>query len=192
MDARIAAEPPTFCRSCGTRFPPVEDLTFCPMCGTPLVPPAPPVPVGYIRRMTGLTIDWLLLGALVSPIALWFSSMNDPTADEASFYIIANLLMYGTPFLYWALLTKIWGGQTVGRRVVGTRVARAGDGAPVTYWRAVGRAMLILPMIALAFIPAIIDLLFPLFGPRHQSLCDLATDTVVTREMPPVHRPGRA
>jgi uncharacterized RDD family membrane protein YckC len=150
----------------------------------------PPVPAGYVRRMTGLTIDWLLLGALVSPIALWLSSMNDPTADEGAFYVIANLLGYGSPFLYWALLTKIWRGQTVGRRLVGTRVARAGDGAQVTYWRALGRAMLILPMIAFAFIPVIIDLALPLFGRRHQSLCDRATDTVVTREMPPAGRPA--
>jgi uncharacterized RDD family membrane protein YckC len=192
VDVPIATETPSFCRACGTRYPPVDGLSFCPTCGTPVVPPAPPVPTGYLRRMTGLVIDWLLLGALVSPIALWFSSMNDPTADEGAFYVIANLLGYGTPFLYWALLTKIWRGQTVGRRLVGTRVARAGDGAQVTYWRALGRAMLILPMIALAFIPVIIDLLFPLFGPRHRSLCDLATDTVVTREMPSALRPPRA
>jgi uncharacterized RDD family membrane protein YckC len=186
MDATVATETPCFCRFCGTRYPLVDDLAFCTRCGTPVVPPAPPVPVGYLRRMTGLVIDWLVLGVLVSPIAVWFSSMPSPdpshTSDEAAGYVI-TFACYLTPFLYWAPLTRIWRGQTVGRWVVGTRVARAGDGGLVGYWRAVGRAALVIPLMSF-FIPVMVDVALPLFGRRHQSLCDRATDTVVTREPP--------
>ena len=193
MDAPIATQTPNFCRSCGTRFPPISDIGYCPSCGTPLVPPPPPVPVGYGRRMVGLTIDWLVLGVLVSPIAFWFSTMptTDPshTSDEAGAYVIAFAL-YLTPFFYWAPLTRFWQGQTVGRRAVGTRVALARDGGPVGYWRAVGRAVLIYLLLSF-FIPVLVDLALPLFGRRHQSLCDRATETVVTRERLRAGRPPR-
>src|SRR5262249_53674453 len=145
MEAPPATQTPNFCRSCGMQYPPIDGLAYCPNCGTPVVQPPPPVPAGYARRMTGLAIDWVLLGILVSPIALWFSSMDAPTADEAAVYVIGFVLDL-TPFLYWAPLTRFWRGQTVGRRLVGTRVALARDGRPVGYWRAVGRAALILPL----------------------------------------------
>ncbi len=134
--------------------------------------------------MIGLTIDWIVLGILVSPIAFWFSTMPEtdpahPNAEGAA-YVMAFVL-YLTPFFYWAPLTRFWGGQTVGRRLVGTRVALARDGGAVGYWRAVGRSVLV-NLLLTFFIPVLVDMTLPLFGRRRQSLCDRATETVVTRE----------
>jgi uncharacterized RDD family membrane protein YckC len=184
MEATIATQTPNFCRSCGTRLPLIEDIGYCPGCGTPVVPPPPPVPAGFGRRMVGLTIDWLVLGILVSPIAWWFSSM--PTTDRshpsdiAGAYVV-TFVLYLSPLYYWVPLTRLWRGQTVGRRLAGTRVALARDGGPVGYWPALGRTLLIWALMT-GLIPVMVDLVLPLFGRRRQSLCDRATGTVVTRE----------
>jgi uncharacterized RDD family membrane protein YckC len=145
-----------------------------------LAPLPAPVAVSYVRRIAGLAIDWFVLGAVMAPIYAWISSQGGYRPDEAAELVVGNLLLYVAPFTYWSLLPRIWGGRTIGRRLLGTRLVLARDGGSVGYWRAVGRAMLVVLMAILAFIPLILDLLFPLFG-RHQSLAERATDTVVTR-----------
>lgn len=64
--------------------------------------------------MAALTADWLLLLAIAAPAYAWIESMDTPNADEAAFYAVGNVVMYGTPFLYWALVPALWGGRTLG------------------------------------------------------------------------------
>jgi uncharacterized RDD family membrane protein YckC len=181
-DMTTTVATPGFCERCGTGVAGLDGVRFCPGCGASLTPLHRPAPASYLRRMAGLTIDWLLLGALMVPVVWLVLSTGDPQADEAAGYIVGNILIYGAPFLYWALLPAVRGGRTVGRRIAGVRLVRAGDGRPVTYGRALGRAFLAVPM-ALFVIPIVVDLVLPLFG-GHQSLCDRATDTIVTGEAP--------
>ncbi len=140
--------------------------------------------------MAALTADWLLLLAIAAPAYAWIESMDTPNADEAAFYAVGNVVMYGTPFLYWALVPALWGGRTLGRGLFRIRIARAGDGAAVSYGRALGRSMFVV-LLVITFIPILVDLLLPLWG-KHQSICDRVTDTVVTPLMIAGDGNGRA
>ena len=72
-------------------------------------------------------------------------------------------------------------GQTVGNLAVGTRVVYAQTGGPITYARALGRWAAEAAMVALLFIPWIIDILWPLWDARKQTLHDKIADTLVLR-----------
>ncbi len=72
-------------------------------------------------------------------------------------------------------------GQTVGNIAVGTRVVYAQTGGPVTYGRALGRWAAEAAMVALLFIPWIVDILWPLWDARKQTLHDKIANTVVLR-----------
>jgi uncharacterized RDD family membrane protein YckC len=61
------------------------------------------------------------------------------------------------------------------------RAVSARDGAPIGFGRAVGRAAFEYLMAILLFIPWIVDMLFPLWDPRNQTLHDKVTDTVVVK-----------
>lgn len=178
-----AEAPPTptgqsFCHRCGSSLGGQVDPRFCGACGAALAPPTPPPAAPYLRRMAGLAVDWVVVGTPMVAAFMWLESLGGADAEEAAAYIVGNLLIYGTPFLYWALVPRLWSGHTIGRRVFRIRVVRAADGSEVTYLRALGRAFIVV-LLATVLIPVIVDLLFPLFG-RHQSIADRATETVVT------------
>src|ERR1700757_1969858 len=114
-----------FCHRCGNPLPGDPPPTFCPACGVAVGDLTAPAACGYPRRMAALIVDWLVLLAAVAPVWLWFSSMDDPTADEAGAYVVMDLLIWGGIAFYWALLPKLWQGRTVGRRLLGIRLVRA-------------------------------------------------------------------
>jgi uncharacterized RDD family membrane protein YckC len=145
-----------------------------------MAPIATPVAVSYARRMAALAIDWAALGALMALISVWIISQGGYRPGDSAAFVVGNLLLYVAPFTYWSLLPKMWGGRTIGRGLLGTRLVRVRDGGSVGYWRAVGRAWLVVLMAFLLFIPLIVDLVLPLFG-KHQSLADRVTRTVVIR-----------
>jgi uncharacterized RDD family membrane protein YckC len=174
------------CRSCGMSVV-HPGAAHCPFCGVPLTPPEPPTPAPYARRMAALGIDWGILLALVAPVGVWILSVDDPTAPDAAGLVVANLLVYVAPPLYWALVSRLWRGQTVGRRLLGIRLVMR-DGSEVGYLRTLGRAMLT-ALLVIGGVGTLIDLLFPLFGDRHQSIADRATDTLVSLRQAPMGRP---
>jgi hypothetical protein len=178
------------CTTCGEPLRRLPDAQFCEACGAPLEHPDPPRPTGYLRRIAALTADWLLLLAIAAPAYVWIESLDTPNADEAALYAVGNVVMYGTPFLYWALVPALWGGRTLGRGLFRIRIARAGDGAAVSYGRALGRSMFVV-LLLITLIPILVDLLLPLWG-KHQSICDRVTDTVVTPLMIACDGNGRA
>jgi uncharacterized RDD family membrane protein YckC len=180
----IPSAPPGFCHRCGHQLRGPQDVNFCPQCGATLARFPQPVAVSYARRMAGLAIDWVALGGLMALVSAWIVSQGGYRPGDAAALVVGNLLLYVAPFTYWSLLPRIWGGRTIGRRLLGTRLVVARDGGSVGYWRAVGSAVLVAVMAVLLFIPLIVDLVFPLFG-KHQSLAERATDTVVTRTRVP-------
>ena len=71
-------------------------------------------------------------------------------------------------------------GQTVGMRAVRVKAVVAGEGAPVSYARALGRAVCEIAFAPLV-IPWVLDMLFPLWDPRRQTIHDKVARTVVVR-----------
>jgi uncharacterized RDD family membrane protein YckC len=180
-----ASRPPTgdngrmvsrFCMWCGGPLPD-GGARYCPSCGRST---APPPPAAYVRRMLALVIDWAILLAVVAPIWLAIANSDDPHPHDAADLVVLHILVYGSPFLYWALLSWLGRGRTPGRRLLGIRLVNK-HGDRVAYWQTVGRAFLFVVLLALAVIPAIVDLLWPLLGRRGTSICDKVTSTVVTR-----------
>jgi uncharacterized RDD family membrane protein YckC len=83
--------------------------------------------------------------------------------------------------LYGGLFCGSPRGQTLGMMVSGTRVVRTGTSNAIGYGRAFGRAAFEYLMSVALFLPWVLDMLFPLWDPKNQTLHDKATDTVVIR-----------
>jgi len=70
-------------------------------------------------------------------------------------------------------------GQTLGMMCVGARVVDLRTGTPIGYARALGRGAFEYLMTVVLFIPWIIDMLFPLWDPMHQTLHDKVVGSIV-------------
>jgi uncharacterized RDD family membrane protein YckC len=55
------------------------------------------------------------------------------------------------------------------------------SGGPIGYGRAFGRAVFEYLMAVVLFVPWIVDMLFPIWDPRNQTLHDKVTNTVVVK-----------
>jgi uncharacterized RDD family membrane protein YckC len=120
-------------------------------------------------RLLGQIIDGLVA---VAPIFLIALGLVDDGLDEgsASRTLIA-LGLVAWMFFHILLADGMEGGQSWGKRVVGTRVVDAATGAPCTFWQAFVRNVLLSLL-------GPIDWLF-IFGERHQRLGDKAAGTLV-------------
>jgi uncharacterized RDD family membrane protein YckC len=83
--------------------------------------------------------------------------------------------------LYGGLLCGSLKGQTVGMMATRVRAVDATTGTPIGFPRAFGRAVFEYLMVIVLFIPWIIDVLFPLWDGRNQTLHDKVTNTIVIR-----------
>lgn len=72
-------------------------------------------------------------------------------------------------------------GQTLGMMAARTKAVDGTTGQLIGFWRAVGRDLFERLLGFLLAIPLIIDLLFPAWDPRRQTLHDKVTNTVVVR-----------
>jgi uncharacterized RDD family membrane protein YckC len=81
--------------------------------------------------------------------------------------------------LYGGILCGLPRGQTFGMMAVGTRVVRPGGAEPVGYPRALLRAAFEYLLVVALIVPWVVDMLFPLWDPRRQTLHDKVADTVV-------------
>lgn len=70
-------------------------------------------------------------------------------------------------------------GQTVGKMAMKIRVRDEATGGPIGYGKAAIRYVVGLVLFMLCYIPGIVDLLFPLWDPKRQTLHDKAANTVV-------------
>lgn len=113
---------------------------------------------GYGRRLGALFIDWILSG-LVGAFAL--ALLHWPTKDRSWM----TLLVFGV--VVW-LLTGLTG-TTIGKRMLGLRVARL-DGEPVGLLWSLVRTVLLLVVV-----PAL------LWDRDHRGMHDRAANTVVLR-----------
>jgi len=88
---------------------------------------------------------------------------------------IVLVLAYGT------LMVGSKVGQTVGMRALGLRCVSGASGEGIGYAKAFGRAAFEYLMVVVIIIPWFVDMLFPLWDPRKQTLHDKVVGSVVIR-----------
>jgi uncharacterized RDD family membrane protein YckC len=134
-------------------------------------------------------IDWLLL-AVVDSVILFplhlvakhpYLLADGRSATHYSSRPLGDLITIAIALAYGTLLCGSKRGQTVGMIAVGCRAVTAAAGEPIGYGKALGRAAFEYLMIILLVIPWIVDMLFPLWDPRKQTLHDKISGTVVVR-----------
>jgi uncharacterized RDD family membrane protein YckC len=119
----------------------------------------------------------ILVGVILTPIA---AAGGEGAAGVAG---ILGLLIYVALFAF-----VIWNsgyrqgttGQSIGKKVVGTKLVRVRDGQPVGFGLAVGRQFLHV----LDSLPLYLGYLWPLWDERRQTFADKVVDTVVVETGP--------
>lgn len=167
--------------------------------GTPSFPPPAATPysygnasayvapklASYGQRLGGWMLDWLILlipSWLV--LALTHSVHTYHSSYGAGFHVGGvGLLLWPTIVIaYGTVMCGSWRGQTVGMMVAGTKVVRASSEKSIGYPLALWRALFEWLLAALFFLPWILDVLFPIWDQRRQSLHDKVAGTVVIRQ----------
>ncbi len=148
-------------------------------------PPGAPF-ASYWARVGGFLIDTVIL-FVVSLIYLVPSHAFEGATTTAngvhargsvSSGGVLVLLVVGA--LYAGLLIGLRG-QTVGMMAARIKAVDVATGGVIGFWRAIGRDLFERLLGALFLIPLLIDLLFPAWDPRRQTLHDKITNTVVIR-----------
>jgi len=166
----------------GTYLPPGFET---PGYGRPLSPYA-----SFGARVGAWLIDWVIT-SLIDAIVLvplhavhQTATANGSQSSLLSRYTVTNqgaLLAVLIVFIYTTVLIGSARGQSVGMMALGVRAVDAVTGAPIGHARALARGVFEYLLFLLLFAPWIVDMLFPLWDPRRQTLHDKVTNTVVIR-----------
>ncbi len=144
---------------------------------------------GYGSRVAGYLLDGIILGVIGMALSLsthafhtTYTTVNGvrtahlhTTANPSLVIEALVVILYGTVFLGSARA------QTPGMMAARIRVVSADGGGPIGYGRALGRAAFAYVLGVLFVIPLIVDLLFPLWDARKQTLHDKIVNAVVVR-----------
>ena len=197
-----------FCSSCGAALP--EGANNCPTCGHPVGaprPPAFPAPTrrpqprpphtrGGWQRVAAAIIDGIVLGIPGGILAvlvggtrttrnvIQIDQFNRTTRiRQVGFELNAKgiLVLVILGVLYRVFLEGGPRGQTLGKMAMKIAVRDQSTGGPIGYGRAFVRWLAALVLWIILVIPGIIDVLFPLWDPRHQTLHDKAAGSIVVR-----------
>ncbi|HEY6971192.1 MAG TPA: RDD family protein [Candidatus Angelobacter sp.] len=197
------AQERVFCSRCGESN--LAGGAFCQRCGASLGAIATPVPVppgmpvvpvvliaspygGFWIRVLAYLIDRIVVGAIYSPIAIYFALRmvaelrrlppNGPEQLGPIFHFVSIVvpLAFVVQWLYEALLTSSSWQATVGKRVLDLKVTDEG-GNPISFERATARFFAkVLSSLALG-----IGFLMVAFTARKQGLHDLLAGTLVMK-----------
>jgi len=133
----------------------------------------------YGRRVKAAVIDSLLIWLVFVVLYFAFGVLvfrGGPAQDAAR--VVLLLLGYFGPTLYY-IVAIAEGGQTVGKMMSNIAVRRDGnEDDSVGYFRAFLRAV-IPPFLWLPLIPGILDVLWPLWDGKRQTLHDKIAGTLV-------------
>ncbi|MGH3065738.1 MAG: RDD family protein [Gaiellaceae bacterium] len=130
------------------------------------------------RRAAAWFVDLMVIG-----FALWAASaaLAFTTEDSGTETITVAVLLLGPPLYQWLMIG--WSGQTLGKAVLGIRVARSEDAAGVSYPRALGRALSLWVFWTFGWLllglPLLLAYLWPLWNRRNQTLYDKMAGTIV-------------
>jgi uncharacterized RDD family membrane protein YckC len=157
------------------------------------VPPSEYASFG--ARVGGWLIDWLILAivnAIINRILVHvaFLRVNFTTHSVTSgvtvyhhqhVSVLAELLNVAIILLYGAILCGSARGQTLGMMIVRAKAVDGDTGQPIGFARGLGRAAFELLLFILFIIPWVVDMLFPAWDSRRQTLHDKVTRTVVLK-----------
>jgi uncharacterized RDD family membrane protein YckC len=138
------------------------------------------------KRVVATIIDSILLSivdAVLSPIF----GLDDPTFSRGQFdgpggffsFVGGSLVMLLVGIVYYVALNGSEKGQTVGKMVMKIRVRDEATGGPAGYPKALIRYVVGIVLFLACILPGIVDLLFPLWDPKKQTLHDKAANTIV-------------
>jgi uncharacterized RDD family membrane protein YckC len=187
-----------FCENCGREL---SDLAVaCPNCGHPRTPArtvATQQASAYAewwQRAVALIIDSVLIAipagiviALAGLSTIGKLTTNDefgnPTLNTSAVRHLAfgALIAFAIGSVYRTLMEGSARGQTVGKMAMGIAVKDLDDGGSIGYARAFGRWLVGYILWVVIYIPGIIDLLFPLWDSKKQTLHDKAVRSVVVQ-----------
>lgn len=143
-----------------------------PMTSLPIADPA--------KRLLGYLIDLALLSVVgflaLLPVVGTLAATQEPGVG-AGIASLLTFLVFVAIFVYEPYCHGRWG-QTVGKRVIGTKVVRAADGAPIGHGLAWGRYLILVAMGIVPVLP-LVAVLWLLWDPARQTLYDKAVGTVV-------------
>jgi uncharacterized RDD family membrane protein YckC len=167
---------------------------MCRVCGTTsfsrVEAPAAPAYAGWWLRVGATVVDWIVL--LIPSLGLYL--IGDAVANSN----VGTLLSTAVDAVYLIGMLSLPNGQTIGNRVVSTRVRDAATGQPITRSQAVRRW---LPYLLYSIIQyaggapgtsagawtasisllGLVDILYPLMNDRKQTVHDRFAGTVVVR-----------
>lgn len=149
-------------------------------------------------RLGGWLIDWLILGLVNTVITRVLVSVAflrvDYTTHTVSrgvttshlhhISVLAQVVYVVLILLYGAFLCGSARGQTLGMMVVRARAVDGDTGAPIGFGRALGRAAFELLLFFLLIVPWMVDMLFPAWDGRRQTLHDKVSRSVVLKVPP--------
>ena len=150
-----------------------------------------PVLAGYWRRVLGWVIDFLVVWVvgllLTAPFrTVRFGRVHFHVADQSTgvtHYYTYSLLAVGLflvlVVLYGAIFCGSRKGQTLGMMAAGVRVVDQHSGGPIGFWRALLRAVAECFLFLVFAVVWVVDVLFPTWDRRRQTLHDKAAGSVV-------------
>ena len=175
-DPRPRFEPPPYRTPArGPAQPPYGPLGY---------PAGVPTLASFGIRAAAWVLDWLITGAITAVVLVPTHAVRQVTVNGAT-----SVSVTAQGYALSALVVIIYGtaligsrrGQTIGMRALRLRAVDATTGGPITYARALGRALVEYALLVALVVPWVIDMLFPLWDPRRQTLHDKAVNTVVLR-----------
>src|SRR6185437_7783543 len=149
----------------------------------------------YGARVGGWLIDFLILGVVGALLNAIFNAAHvtrvtitsNTTTHGVTVHHVAHFSILGPivqvliVLLYGAFFCGSRRGQTLGMMAVGARAVDRDTGTPIGFARALGRAAFEYLMFIIILIPWIIDMLFPAWDRKRQTLHDKVSKTVVVK-----------
>ena len=191
-----------FCSNCGASI--ADGSPFCPACGTRMSPAAPAIPQGaapapaplapipvtgyatWATRVGGYIIDHILVAAVMVLLYLLLGSMLTGLAglgghDAASGLCCLVIMLFPVATLLVGFYNRVYlvsqRGYSIGQGIVKVKVVDA-NGNLLTQGTAFVRLLAQAGMGLVPFLP-VLDLLWPLWDERRQTLHDKAVGSYV-------------
>ncbi|HVX22906.1 MAG TPA: RDD family protein [Acidimicrobiales bacterium] len=149
----------------------------------------------YGARLGGWLIDFVIVGVIGYVIGIIFdaghvarvtvttnTTTHGVTVHHVGhFSVLGPIVQVAIVLLYGAIFCGSRRGQTVGMMAVGARAVDRDTGAPIGFGRALGRGAFEYLMFIIIVIPWVVDMLFPAWDSRRQTLHDKVSRTVVVK-----------
>lgn len=142
------------------------------------------------KRLVAILVDGAIVGLVYLIISAFIAAVvnspntatdNSQSSGGAVFAAIVVLwIVFSIPAaIYYGAMNGSKRGQTIGKMALGIAVRDARTGGPIGFWRGFGRFLITLVFEIALFIPALIDVLSPLWDSRRQSWHDKVAHSVV-------------